>query len=177
MVYLGNLSLPLYWPVTCHGVGERYCPVFSSSWTSSPTLPLGSSNLTILLALHIILLSLGIHDPQPPAPTCNCIEDGTGHNGLDNPEYCPTDVKSPQLSQKIQTPLALRVDCSWFSGPLKVPSQFLGLCHMELQMILLAPRNKGVHHYWVLHFIPPTDESNQSRVIRKFLNMAGRSIK
>lgn len=112
---------------------------------------------------HHFIESLGIHDPQPPAPTCNCIEDSTGHNGLDNPEYCPTDVKSSQLSQKIQTPLALRVDCSWFSGPLKVPNQFLGLCHMELQMILLAPRNKGVHHYWVLHFIPPTDESNQSR--------------
>lgn len=126
---------------------------------------------------HHFIESLGIHDPQPPAPTCNCIEDSTGHNGLDNPEYCPTDVKSSQLSQKIQMPLALRVDCSWFSGPLKVPNQFLGLCHMELQMILLAPRNKGVHHYWVLHFIPPTDESNQSRVIRKFLNMAGRSIK
>lgn len=61
---------------------------------------------------HHFIESLGIHDPQPPAPTCSCIEDGTGHNGLDNPEYCPTDVKSPQLSQKIQTTLALRVDCS-----------------------------------------------------------------
>lgn len=59
-----------------------------------------------------------------------------------------------------------------FPGLPKVHNQFFGLCHFELQMILLAPLNKEVNHSLVLHLITLADASNQSRVIRKRLKVA-----
>lgn len=48
---------------------------------------------------------------------------------------------------------------------------FSCLCHIELQVILLVPHDRGVHHSPLLHLITITDASNHCRAIRKLLKM------
>lgn len=67
-----------------------------------------SSICTTLLALFQFqfLECVGICNPQPPAAVCNSIEDGTGRNRhIKNLKHCPTDVKRPQMSEKVETTL------------------------------------------------------------------------
>lgn len=59
-------------------------------------------------------------------------------------------------------------------GASRPKTAVIGSClsHIELQMILLAPHDKGVNHSSVPGFIIPRDASNRHRDIRKLLKMA-----
>jgi len=113
------------------------------------------------------------------------------------------DVEGPQAPQKIETTLALPVEGVSVLGPVhfivsvysqvfivlynvhiapldhrclvppQIHNQFLRLCHVELQMVLLTLCDKAVHNSPALILITSAHTSNYGRVIRKLLKMAG----